>query len=47
MAAWILNTMFFKDKDRLYVALYVRGGTIKMPGGEDKFVPYLSYASCY
>ncbi|CAK7274931.1 hypothetical protein SEPCBS57363_006417 [Sporothrix epigloea] len=26
-----------RDKDRLYVALYIRGGAPKMPGGEDKF----------
>lgn len=24
------------NKDRLYVALYVRGGKVKMPGLEDK-----------
>ncbi|KIH89337.1 hypothetical protein SPBR_07858 [Sporothrix brasiliensis 5110] len=26
-----------KNKDRLYVCLYVRGGKAKMPGGEDRF----------
>ncbi|CAK7562210.1 MAG: hypothetical protein SEPTF4163_000045 [Sporothrix epigloea] len=26
-----------RDKDRLYVALYIRSGAPKMPGGEDKF----------
>ncbi len=26
------------NKDRLYVALYIRGGAPKMPGGEDKYV---------
>ncbi|KAF4442002.1 hypothetical protein F53441_11847 [Fusarium austroafricanum] len=25
------------NKDRLYVGLYARGGTAKMPGGEDKY----------
>ncbi|CVK98617.1 uncharacterized protein FMAN_16168 [Fusarium mangiferae] len=25
------------NKDRLYVGLYARGGTVKMPGGEDKY----------
>ena len=26
------------NKDRLYVALYARGGQARMPGGEDKLV---------
>jgi hypothetical protein len=26
------------NKDRLYVALYARGGAAKMPGGEDTYV---------
>jgi hypothetical protein len=25
------------NKDRLYVALYARGGAAKMPGGEDTY----------
>lgn len=27
------------NKDRLYIALHVRGGTVKMPSGEDKLTP--------
>lgn len=33
--AWSRQTMP-SNKDRLYVALYVRGGKVKMPGLEDK-----------
>lgn len=27
------------NKDRLYIALHVRSGTVKMPSGEDKLAP--------
>lgn len=28
--------MFNQNKDRLYVCLYIRGGKVKMAGGEDR-----------
>jgi hypothetical protein len=30
------------EKDRFYIALYVRGGAPKMPGGEDTYAKIIS-----
>jgi hypothetical protein len=31
--------MFNKNKDRLYLCLYTRGGKVKMASSEDRWVP--------
>jgi hypothetical protein len=33
----IICLVMLSNKDRLYVALYARGGKVKMPGGEDAY----------
>ena len=36
-----------QNKDRLYVALYARGGSATMPGKEDTLVSFLNLRNTY